>query len=361
VLEREKGREKGAEAESSRESTSRRLQSILQSKDAEELALRQRTAELEESHTQHLVKASAADFGAQVAEACARVAAVKARETVSAANARAETASRVEAEADSAAKRARAEAVSQATPSSSSPPAPGTPMPLVADRGRSSVGLSPLAAARARAESSSLECDQLRAMLNELSGTLSNRNLVALRRVTELEEERDTAEEERDKLLEIKESLTRQIAEMREAAHEAVRQVRLEQVRDQHSAALQVGEMNQICLHERRVADGARAETEAVLQRMGEHTDRAAAVRRQMEEMTEVVTLAKEEAKVVRGIASGLARSAVEAAERGAAAKEIRVPVAPPPAKPPSPGPGRTSGLSGEYWFNSVTGVITLL
>jgi len=138
-------------------------------------------------------------------------------------------------------------------------------------------------------------------------------------------------------------------------------EVRLEQVRDQHSAALQVGEMNQICLHERRVADGARAETEAVLQRMGEHTDRAAAVRRQMEEMTEVVTLAKEEAKVVRGIASGLARSAVEAAERGAAAKEIRVPVAPPPAKPPSPGPGRTSGLSGEYWFNSVTGVITLL
>lgn len=226
MLEREKGREKGVEAESSRDSTSRRLQSILQSKDAEGLALRQRTAELEESHTQHLVKASTADFGAQVAEACARVAAVKARETVSAANARAETASRVEAEADSAAKRARAEAVSQATPSSSSPPAPGTPMPLVADRGRSSVGLSPLAAARARAESSSLECDQLRAMLNELSGTLSNRNLVALRRVTELEEERDTAEEERDKLLETKESLTRQIAEMREAAHEAVRQVR---------------------------------------------------------------------------------------------------------------------------------------
>ena len=52
-----------------------------------------------------------------------------------------------------------------------------------------------------------------------------------MQRVAELEEERDKAEEERDALLGEKEKLTGELAGMREAAHEAVRQVRLEQVK----------------------------------------------------------------------------------------------------------------------------------
>ena len=57
------------------------------------------------------------------------------------------------------------------------------------------------------------------------------RGIHALQRVAELEEERDKAEEERDTLLGVKEKLTGELAGMREAAHEAVRQVRLEQVK----------------------------------------------------------------------------------------------------------------------------------
>ena len=48
------------------------------------------------------------------------------------------------------------------------------------------------------------ECDQLRAMLNDLSTTLRKRGLHALQKVAELEEERDQAEEERDALLGVK-------------------------------------------------------------------------------------------------------------------------------------------------------------
>jgi hypothetical protein len=55
-----------------------------------------------------------------------------------------------------------------------------------------------------------------------------------------------------------------------------------------------------------------------------------------------------------------LAKAAVEAAERGLGAGEIKVPVAP-PREVPSPGQGRATGLSGEYWFNPMTGEIRLL
>lgn len=111
--------------------------------------------------------------------------------------------------------------------------------------------------------------------------------------------------------------------------------------------------MNKIVEHERRAAGGARAETEAVLKRMGEHLDQAMAARRQAEEMRETVKLIKEEARVLRAIAAGLAKAAVEGGE-------IKVPVAP-PKELLSPGQGRATGLSGEYWYNTVTGEIKLL
>ena len=46
---------------------------------------------------------------------------------------------------------------------------------------------------------------------------------------------------------------------------------------------------------------------------MGEHLDQAMAARRQAEEMREAMKIVKEEAKVLRTIAAGLAKEVVEA------------------------------------------------
>ena len=356
-----------------------RLQHTLDEKEAEEESARRRMMELEISHAQResvekaleTMSASAAEAQAQALEAQAQVLearamAAEAEEKVAAANARAEAANRSKDEAVAVAKQARAEAANLAASSSATTSAGGgdsgktNSKPVAADASGGMAGFSPLSAARARADSSQQECDQLRTMLNDLSSTLRKRGIDALQRVARLEEERDTAEEERDELLGVKEKLTQEIAGMREAAHEAVRQVRLEQVKEQHVAAMRVGEMNQIVAHEKRIAAGARAETEAVLKRMGEHLDQGMAARRQMEETREAMKLVKEEAKVLRAITAGLAKDVIEAQKRGAAAGEIRVPVAPPKALS-SPGQGRATGLSGDYWYNAVSGEIKLL
>ena len=365
------------------------LKRTLDEKDAEDEVLRQRMMELEISHAQResvekaleTMSASAAEAQAQALEAQAQVLearamAAEAEEKIADANARAEAANRLKEEAVAAAKKARAEAakLTSASPgaaaagkSAGSPSPPGSspggtpnPKPVAADANGGMAGFSPLSAARARADASVKECDQLRSMLNELSSTMRKRGIDALKRINGLEEERDAAEEERDELLGVKEKLTQEIAGMREAAHEAVRQVRLEQVKEQHVAAMRVGEMHQIVANEKRIAAGARAETEAVLKRMGEHLDQGMAARRQMEETREAMKLVKEEAKVLRTIAANLAKEVIEAQERGAASGEIRVPIAPPKALS-SPGQGRATGLSGEYWYNPMSGEIKLL
>lgn len=338
-----------------------RLRRLMDEKRGEDEATAQRMMELEISHAQReslekaleVAAAGAAEAQAQVAEAQAMAAEAQAMAT----EAEERAARRID-EAVALAKQARAEAAAMASTSTSSTEA--DPKPVRTDAAGDVLGFSPLSAARARADASSQECEQLRGMLNDLSATMRKRGLHALQRISQIEEERDAAEAERDKLLRVKDDLTGQIAGMREAAHEAVRQVRLEQIKEQHVAALRVGEMKNTVAHEKRVAAGARAETEAVLQRMGEHLDQAMAARRQVEEMKEALKFMKEEAKVLRKIASGIAKDVVEAAERGLGAREIKIPQAP-PKEQPSPGSGKGVEFSGEYWYNPLSGEIRLL
>lgn len=209
-----------------------RLQQTLADKDEEDDQLRRRMMELEISHAQlqsvetalEVASVAAAEAEAQAAEARAQVAeaqamAAEAEEKVAKANARADAANRFKEEAVNVAKRARAEAAAGGrgggggAATSQSPQS--TSKPVAADAAGGMAGFSPLTAARARADSTSKECDQLRGMVNDLSATLRKRGLHALQRVGELEEERDAAEEERDKLLETKRELTGQIEGMR--------------------------------------------------------------------------------------------------------------------------------------------------
>ena len=202
-----------AESENAKKSAEcERLQRALEDKDAEDEALRRRMMELEISHAQRLsvekaletMSTSAAEAQAQALEASAQVLeaqamAAEAEEKVAAANARAEAANRFKEEAINVAKKARAEAAKLASTSGSpspgkapgSPPVTGSesgsgsspepkstpspPKPVAADAAGGMAGFSPLTAARARASSSSQECDQLRNMLNDLSATLRKR------------------------------------------------------------------------------------------------------------------------------------------------------------------------------------------
>ena len=89
-----------------------------------------------------------------------------------------------------------------------------------------------------RSAAAASECARLREALEETRASLAESDAAARASANAFE----VAAKDRDAAFARAEELRGQIEGMREAAHEAVRRVRLEQVREQHVAAMRVGE-----------------------------------------------------------------------------------------------------------------------
>lgn len=126
---------------------------------------------------------------------------------------------------------------------------------------------------------------------------------------------------------------------MREAAHEAVRRVRLEQIKEQHIAAMRVGE------HERAAEEARRARERA--------EEAAAAARKDARELRDALLReraarrAASAASPYRDVARRLARGVAEAVEFGLGAAAVDLPTAPPSAGSPE------ADANAAFWYDA--------
>jgi hypothetical protein len=123
---------------------------------------------------------------------------------------------------------------------------------------------------------------------------------------------------------------------MREAAHEAVRRVRLEQIKEQHVAAMRVGE------HARAAEEARRARERA--------EEAASAARRDARELRDALLrerAARRAASPYRDVARRLARGVAEAVEFGLGAAAVDLPTAPPSAGSPE------ADANAAFWYDA--------
>ena len=126
---------------------------------------------------------------------------------------------------------------------------------------------------------------------------------------------------------------------MREAAHEAVRRVRLEQIKEQHIAAMRVGE------HARAAEEARRARERA--------EEAAAAARKDARELRDALLReraarrAASAASPYRDVARRLARGVAEAVEFGLGAAAVDLPTAPPSAGSPE------ADANAAFWYDA--------
>ena len=107
-----------------------------------------------------------------------------------------------------------------------------------------------------RSAAAASECARLREALEETRASLAESDAAARASANAFE----VAAKDRDAAFARAEELRGQIEGMREAAHEAVRRVRLEQVREQHVAAMRVGEFAEAAEEARRARERAEAD-----------------------------------------------------------------------------------------------------
>jgi len=126
---------------------------------------------------------------------------------------------------------------------------------------------------------------------------------------------------------------------MREAAHEAVRRVRLEQIKEQHVAAMRVGEHARAAEEARRARE--RAEEEAAAARKDARELRDALLRER------AARRAASAASPYRDVARRLARGVAEAVEFGLSAAAVDLPTAPPSAGSPE------ADANAAFWYDA--------
>ena len=171
-----------------------------------------------------------------------------------------------------------------------------------------------------RSAAAASECVRLREALEETRASLAESDAAARASANAFE----VAAKDRDAAFARAEELRGQIEGMREAAHEAVRRVRLEQVREQHVAAMRVGEYAEAAEEARRARERAEAD--------------AAPARRLTVELCE----SKEEARAWKEVAKGLARGVSEAADFRLAATAVDLPNA----------PSSEDGEHARFWYD---------
>jgi len=171
-----------------------------------------------------------------------------------------------------------------------------------------------------RSAAAASECARLREALEETRASLAESDAAARASANAFE----VAAKDRDAAFARAEELRGQIEGMREAAHEAVRRVRLEQVREQHVAAMRVGEFAEAAEEARRARERAEAD--------------AASARRLTVELCE----SKEEARAWKEVAKGLARGVSEAADFRLAATAVDLPTA----------PSSEDGEHARFWYD---------
>ena len=285
------------------------LRDALDEAEEEREAMRERILELEVrdaerrsiEHALTVATEEAAAAGEQVAEAVAQV---------SRAMARAE-----EAEARAAAAIAQRDALDAELAAGEPRDAPSDPS--------GHAGPGPLSAAAA-----ALECARLREALEETRASLAASDAAARASAKAF----DVAARDRDAAVARAEELRGQVEGMREAAHEAVRRVRLEQVREQHVAAMRVGEFAEAAEEAKRARERAEAD--------------AASARRLAAELRE----SEEEARAWREVARGLARGVSEAADFGLAATAVDLPTV----------PSSEDGERARFWYDPASDEIVL-
>lgn len=286
------------------------LRDALDEAEEEREAMRERILELEVrdaerrsiEHALTVATEEAAAAGEQVAEAVAQVSRAMALAEEAEARAAAAIAQRDALDAELAAGEPRDDA-----PSDPSGPA----------------GPGPLSAAAA-----ALECARLREALEETRASLAASDAAARASAKAF----DVAARDRDAAVARAEELRGQVEGMREAAHEAVRRVRLEQVREQHVAAMRVGEFAEAAEEAKRARERAEAD--------------AASARRLAAELRE----SKEEARAWREVARGLARGVSEAADFGLAATAVDLPTV----------PSSEDGERARFWYDPASDEIVL-
>ena len=278
------------------------LRDALHEAEEEREALRERILELEVrdaerrsiEHALTVATEEAAAAGEQVADAVAQVSRAMALAKQAEARADAAIAQRDALDAELA-----AEIRETRDDAPSDPSGPAGPGPRSA------------AAARVRASREALE---------ETRASLAESDAAARASANAFE----VAAKDRDAAFARAEELRGQIEGMREAAHEAVRRVRLEQVREQHVAAMRVGEYAEAAEEARRARERAEAD--------------AAPARRLTVELCE----SKEEARAWKEVAKGLARGVSEAADFRLAATAVDLPNA----------PSSEDGEHARFWYD---------
>ena len=279
------------------------LRDALHEAEEEREALRERILELEVrdaerrsiEHALTVATEEAAAAGEQVADAVAQVSRAMALAKQAEARADAAIAQRDALDAELAAEIRETRDDAPSDPSGPAGPGPG-----------SSAAAS--------------ECARLRKALEETRASLAESDAAARASANAFE----VAAKDRDTAFARAEELRGQIEGMREAAHEAVRRVRLEQVREQHVAAMRVGEFAEAAEEARRARERAEAD--------------AAPARRLMVQLCE----SKEEARAWKEVAKGLARGVSEAADFRLAATAVDLPNA----------PSSEDGEHARFWYD---------